>query len=224
MNIIITGASKGIGLELCQLALSQGNSVCAAARTATQSQGLLKLSQEFGTKLILVDLDVTSEKAPEQLLAAVQAWPQVDLLLNNAGVLDQSDDPKALMQSFQINSVAPFVITKALLGKLKKSTKPMVTQITSLMGSIADNSSGGYAGYRASKTALNMFNKCLSLDNPWLTAIVVHPGWVQTDMGGPSAPVKAVDSAKGIWQVIANAQKNSSSGQFFDYKGKSLPW
>ena len=224
MKVIITGASKGIGLELCRLALKQKFEVCAFARRATSSQGLKSLASEFGKNLQSFDLDVTSGDAPNRILHAIKAWNCVDVLINNAGVLERDETEESLMHSFRVNSVAPLLLTKALLPMLKLSGKPIVANITSRMGSISDNDSGGYYGYRASKTALNMFNKSMAIDNPWLTAIVIHPGWVQTDMGGSDATVPAPDSAKGIWNVIETARKNASSGKFFDYKGEALPW
>src|SRR5262249_2933625 len=122
-----------------------------------------------------------------------------------------------------VNSVVPFEMTQALLPYLKKSKQPKVIHITSLMGSIEDNSSGGYYAYRASKAALNMINKSLTRDHSWLTSVVMHPGWVQTDMGGPQAPTSTRDSAQGIWQVI-NGLGSEKSGHFYDFKGKELPW
>ena len=225
MKVIITGASKGIGLELCRVALQKKFEVCAFARNASSSLGLKKLSSDFGENLQSFDLDVTSGEATNRILNAIKSWNCVDILINNAGVLEQDVTEEALMHSFRVNSVAPLLLTTALMPLLKASEKPVVASITSRMGSITDNGSGGYYGYRASKTALNMLNKSIAIDNPWLTAIVIHPGWVQTDMGGSAAPVAAVDSAQGIWNVIETARKkNSSSGNFFDYMGEVLPW
>ncbi len=224
MKVIITGASKGIGLELCHVALQKKFAVCAFARHASSSPGLKKLSADFGENLQSFDLDVTSGDAANRILNAIKAWNCVDVLINNAGVLEQDTTEEALMHSFRVNSVAPLLLTTALMPLLKTSNKPVVANITSRMGSISDNGSGGYYGYRASKTALNMLSKSVAIDNPWLTAIVIHPGWVQTDMGGSAAPVPAADSAKGIWNVIETARKNSSSGKFFDYMGEALPW
>jgi NAD(P)-dependent dehydrogenase (short-subunit alcohol dehydrogenase family) len=224
MNVVITGASKGIGLELCNVALTQGHQVCAVSRTATQSPGLKKLLSDFGKNLRTLDLDVASPTAGLQVLKAVKDWTGVDLLINNAGILDTSALEESLMNSFRVNAVAPFLLTQALLPKLKEAQKPAVLQITSRMGSIDDTQSGGHYGYRASKAALNMFNKCIAVENPWLVANVVHPGWVQTDMGGASAPVKPAESARGIWQVLENARVTGVSGSFFDYQGNKLPW
>jgi len=127
------------------------------------------------------------------------------------------------MQSYQINTIAPFLMTKELLPLLKKSKAAKAVHVTSKMGSIDDNTSGGYYGYRSSKSALNMINKSLSIDNPWLSTIVIHPGWVKTDMGGSGAAVEVADSASGIWKVINNLT-TKDSGQFFDFTGKKINW
>lgn len=224
MNVVITGASKGIGLELCHVALNDGHDVLAVARTATKSKGLTSLSADYKGKLSILDLDITDSSAPAQILKSTENWSAIDILINNAGMLDMAFDEKALLNSFRVNAIAPFLLAQALLPRLKKSAAPVLTQITSKMGSIEDAKSGGHYGYRASKAALNMFNKCLAVENPWLSAIVLHPGWVQTDMGGASAPVKVQDSARGIWTVTEAAKDKSYSGKFFDYEGNALPW
>lgn len=224
MNIVITGTNRGIGLELCRLALKTGHQVCAVSRQPSRSPALQELKQEFASKLIILDLDVTSASAGETLVSALAGWPFVDLLINNAGILEQEFSIETMMKSFQVNSVAPLMLTQALLPLLKLSPEPKVAQITSRMGSIADAKSGGYYAYRASKAALNMLNKCLAVDNPWLTALVLHPGWVKTDMGGSSAPVEPKDSAAGLWKVIGQSKKQTDSGHFYDYQGQSIPW
>lgn len=91
------------------------------------------------------------------------------------------------------------------------------------MGSIASNTSGSHYAYRASKAALNMISRSLSLDHDWLTSVVVHPGWAQTDMGGPQATVPVADSARGIWRLATGARRQDS-GRFFDYQGTELTW
>ena len=224
LNVIITGASKGIGLELCRLALTEGHHVLAVARTASQSTGLKKLTSDFSSNLISLDLDITATSSRQKILSEIKNWQSVDLLINNAGVLDESQSEEALLNSFRLNAIAPFLLTESLVPKLKQGSKPVVAQITSRMGSIAEVTSAGHCGYRASKAALNMFNKSLALENKWLTALVIHPGWVKTDMGGPEAPVTAFDSARGIWNVIDVAREKSQSGQFFDYRGRPIPW
>jgi NAD(P)-dependent dehydrogenase (short-subunit alcohol dehydrogenase family) len=224
MNVVITGAGRGIGLELCRAALVRGDRVFGISRQPQKSEGLQNLLQEFADRLQVVALDVTAVDAGEKILSGLKDWKSIDVLINNAGILDESMSPQSLMHSFQVNSIAPLLITQSLLPKLKLSSNAVVAQITSRMGSIADANSGGYYGYRSSKTALNMFNKCLAMDNPWLTALVIHPGWVKTEMGGASAPIEPKDSAAGIWKVIQEAKTSKKSGHFQDYKGNPIPW
>jgi NAD(P)-dependent dehydrogenase (short-subunit alcohol dehydrogenase family) len=221
MNIVITGASRGIGLELARQALQKGHTVFAVARQPQASAELQTLKEKSGTALQLFEADLENDAAPSQIAAAV-AWTQVDLLINNAGVYAKGETTEDFLNSFRINSVAPYQVTRALLPKLKKAQTPKVVQITSLMGSIEDNQSGGSAAYRASKSALNMLNKTLSIDEPEVTMIVVHPGWVQTRMGGKSATT-VEESASGIWKVIDRITLKDT-GAFFDFEGDRLPW
>ena len=179
--------------------------------------------RELSGQVKVVETDVTAVDATEQILRAAKDWDHVDVLINNAGIMTEGETMDDFLTSFQINSVAPFLITKALLPLLKKSKSPKVVNITSLMGSIADNGSGGYYAYRASKAALNMINKSLADDFRWLTTVVVHPGWVKTAMGGPNALVETLESASGIWTVIDGLTLDQS-GHFYDYLGKELPW
>lgn len=223
MNVVITGASRGIGLELTRQLLEHGDEVVALARRPSASANLAALKDKFGGRLLLVDVNLKDPDMQERVVAAVQSWPAVDLLINNAGILLQGERLEDFLESFHVNSVLPFYLTQALLPKLRASQRPRVVQLTSKMGSIADNASGGHCAYRASKTALNMLNMCLARDNSWLTTIVIHPGWVKTDMGGTAAPVEPADSAAGILRV-AMELKPAQSGQFFDYQGKPLPW
>jgi NAD(P)-dependent dehydrogenase (short-subunit alcohol dehydrogenase family) len=223
MNVIITGASRGIGLELTRQTLSKGDQVLAVARQPKNSPGLGELLKKYPQKLQVLTADMTDPEVTEKILSAAKAWTHVDILINNAGIFREGKNPEDFQASFHTNAVAPFLVSQALLPQLKKSAHGRVVQITSQMGSIADNSSGGYSAYRASKAALNMLNKCLTVENPWLTAIVIHPGWVKTDMGGKSAPVEPVDSAAGIWKVI-HELRHEDSGNFFNFRGETLPW
>lgn len=224
MNILITGTSRGIGLELLKVALNQGHQVFAVGRKLESKPELQELIKSYGTKLNLISADLGNPEAPEQIANQVSGKiPELDLLINNAGVMHSGETEKDFLDSFKINSVVPFLMTKALFPLLKKSKNPKAVHVTSLMGSIQDNSGGGYYAYRASKTALNMINKSLSIDQPWLTTIVIHPGWVKTDMGGPQAPTLPKDSAQGIWKVLSELNKTDTAG-YFDFTGKKLPW
>lgn len=222
MYIVITGTSRGIGLELVRYALRKDYHVIAVARTPTESPDLVDLSKQF-EKLQIVAVDINTKGALEIIKAAVSNWPRVDVLINNAGVYLRDESIEDFEKSFLTNSIMPLFITKTLSGKLERAVRPVTVQITSQMGSIHDNTSGGSYSYRASKTALNMLYKSLSVDEPWLISLLVHPGWVQTRMGGQGAPTSPDESAKGIWKIIDTATE-SQSGTFIDFRGKSLPW
>lgn len=223
MNIVITGTNRGIGLELTRQALAKGHTVLAVARKPDESAGLQELRAQHADRLQTLAVDLKHPEAPAKIQSAVKAWPAVDILVNNAGIMRSKTTVEDFLESFHVNSVVPYLVTEALLPQLKKSRSPKAVHMTSLMGSIDDNGSGGYYAYRSSKTALNMINKSLSIDHDWLNTIVMHPGWVQTDMGGSGAPTPPSESAAGIWKVVENL-RTEDSGSFFDFRGKRLPW
>ena len=223
MKTVITGTSRGIGLELTKQALENGDQVMAYARNPQGSRQLMQLEREYPQLLSVAAVDVASADAAEKIISTLKSWSHVDTLINNAGILTQGTSRQDFLDSFTTNSIAPFEIATALLQWLKKSASAKVVNVTSLMGSVEDNDSGGYYAYRSSKCALNIINKSFSLDHKWLTTVVIHPGWVQTDMGGRGAPTSAEESALGIWTVTRNL-KLSNSGEFCDYRGKQLSW
>ncbi len=222
MYVVITGTSRGIGLELTKYALSKGHHVLAIARKPEASSSLVEL-QRSNIKLELMTLDLLDKDAHNLIAKRVGSWPQVDVLINNAGIFEKDQTIEDFEKSFLTNSIKPFFITRALLPLLKKSKQPVSLQITSMMGSITDNTSGGSYSYRASKAALNILFKSFSIDEKWLISLLVHPGWVQTRMGGESAPVSVQDSAQGIWKLIDEA-KLSQSGSFMTYRGQTIAW
>lgn len=223
MNVLITGTSRGIGLSLTEQALAAEANVIAIARNPRDSKGLQDLKAKFEERLNIIEADLMESKSIEVITHAVKSQGGLDILINNAGIMRPGETMDDFMESFKVNSVVPYMLTTALKPYLQKSKDAKAAHISSLMGSVQDNSGGGYYTYRASKAALNMINKSLSIDLPWLTTLVLHPGWVQTDMGGSNAPVQPEQSAKGIWQLIDQANKEQS-GQFYDFRGKNLPW
>jgi NAD(P)-dependent dehydrogenase (short-subunit alcohol dehydrogenase family) len=228
MNFLITGAGRGIGLELTQFALEAGHTVYALVRDPNNARTLYQLKKTNTELLHILQADVT-------VLSQIQAVQNqfsdisIDVLINNAGVLLDDEipfaqvTPEQMQETFSVNSFAPVFVTQTFLPNLKKSKSAKLINITSLMGSIEDNSSGGYYAYRMSKTALNMFTKSFAIDHPNITALTLHPGWVRTDMGGARAPLLPRESARGLFRIILEAT-NGQSGLFLDYTGKRLSW
>jgi len=223
MNIFITGAGRGIGLALTQLAIEEKSTVFALVRNLAKSDALVSLQKKNPQQLQILSGDVTDPQLPQMLKDFLGASTSLDCLINNAGILQRTDTREDFLESFRVNAIAPFHITQALLPHLRRSSAPRVAHLTSAMGSIAENSSGGSVAYRASKAALNMIHKNIALANPWLISIALHPGWVQTEMGGSSAPVAPLESARSLWKMILNAEANST-GRFYDFRGREIPW
>lgn len=222
-SILITGATRGIGLELLRTLASQGNSVIGTVRKADDAA---RVKAAGGTPELL---DVEDESSIEALGARLATTP-LDVLVNNAGIsmacgtLAELKSADAI-RNFRVNSVGPLLVTRALLPSLRAGKSRQVVQISSIMGSLGSETGGGSYNYRTSKSALNMMNQCLSkeLAGEGFACIVLHPGWVKTDMGGQKAPLTPEQSATGIAKVIGGLTK-ADNGRFVDYTGKALPW
>ena len=226
--IFITGVNRGIGFFLTKELLKRGHSIIGTYRKASDNNNLQKLKSAFPKTLNLTCLDVKAIEEDE-LTRYLNSFKAVDILINNAGILDCGNVPfeklqiDDLLHSIEVNTLGPMKITQLLLPKLSESASPRVFHMTSQMGSIADNQSGGYYFYRISKASLNMFNKSFSQDYPNIPSIVIHPGWVRTDMGGNHAPISPEIAAINISDLILTAN-NLISGNFYNYKGEILPW
>lgn len=216
---LITGANRGIGFALTQEYLAQGWHVIAVCRTSSPELSATKAQ-------VVADIDVTNEAAVRELAAILQGV-KIDLLINNAGIL-QTDhlgdiDYHYVTQQFLVNAQAPLQVTEALLGNLSDGAK--IAFITSRMGSIADNTSGGYYGYRMSKAALNAAAKSLSLDvkSRGIAVAILHPGYVQTAMVNFGGDISATESAKRLSKRIAELDLRNTGG-FWHSNGDKLPW
>lgn len=225
-KVLITGAGRGIGLALTQEFAQHGYQVLATYREAKSAQKLLDFAKN-NSQVTLSTVDVADEKTFAPLKEQIKKMGPFDILINNAGIIGDKArsilelNMQTVSQVLQVNTLGPMQITRLALPHLTKNAT--IAQISSLMGSIADNASGAYYDYRMSKAALNMFNMSLSKEFPNMTCLTLHPGWVQTDMGGAGATVTVPDCARGLFKVIASANP-SQSGQFIDYTGKRLPW
>jgi NAD(P)-dependent dehydrogenase (short-subunit alcohol dehydrogenase family) len=227
MNILVTGSSRGIGREFVEQYLDDSKVEKVWAVTQNPS-ALAALIESHSGRLHVISASLDKDESIVRLRDALRGHT-LDLLINNAGTYitepSQFSEVKfeTLEKTFSVNVGTAFRATQACLDSLKRSKSPIVVQVSSLMGSIADNASGGSYGYRISKVALNMFNKSFSVDHPGITAVVVHPGWVKTDMGGTQAPTLPQESVAGLRKKIATLTLKES-GCFYDYQGDELPW
>ena len=228
MNIVITGANRGVGLALTRAWLGLGATVYATARNVAEAQELFGLAQKHPKTLRVLALDVTSDVSVKAFASAL-GNTVVDVLVNNAGIIGERTNltesrASDILHVFDTNAVGTLRVTQALLARVSKKTGKLIN-ITSQMGSIADNTSGGSYAYRMSKAALNMANKSLSVDlaNAGILSVVVHPGWVATDMGGHNAPTPPSQSAANIIALTERLTMNDT-GKFFHADGRELPW
>jgi NAD(P)-dependent dehydrogenase (short-subunit alcohol dehydrogenase family) len=217
---VVTGANRGIGLALTAALRKKGHTVLAACRNSSQELDALGVEVASG-------VDVSDDEGIARLHAAV-GERTVDLLINNAGILVWGDtlgslDVEGIRRQFEVNALAPLRVTQALRPSLRKGSK--VAFITSRMGSIADNSSGGAYGYRMSKAALNMAGKSLAEDlkSDGIAVAILHPGMVKTDMIRGHGQVEPADAAAGLLSRI-EALTLATTGGFWHQNGESLPW
>ena len=218
---LVTGANRGIGLELAMQLLDSGYNVHATYRSSRGG-----LDEINNSALSIHQMDVRSK---EQISSVIQTIDSLDLLINNAGIADghwqsiSEIDMEQALEVLNVNAISPVLVTQLALPKLSNQSK--VVMVSSLMGSISDCQSGRSYAYRASKTALNMFSMAMKneLEEMGVSLLIIHPGWVETDMGGPNAPLSKVASVRGIIQRISE-QNMSMSGRFVQFDGTPVEW
>ncbi len=223
MTVLVTGANRGIGLEMARQFEARGMHVIGTARNPESAEALK------ATGVRVEQLDVTDADSIAGLARRLQGV-KIDMLVNNAGISGhtaasfEETDFTQIGQTFAVNTLGPMRVTQALLPNLKAGRHKTVIQMSSVMGSIERNR-GGYYGYRASKAALNMMNSSLALElgEQGFTCVVMHPGWVQTDMGGAGADIPVDVSVKGLLDVFAGLGPEDN-GKFYDYQGQAIPW
>jgi NAD(P)-dependent dehydrogenase (short-subunit alcohol dehydrogenase family) len=218
-KILVTGANRGIGLEFCRQLQARGDDVIAVCRQASPEL------QKLGVRT-LEGIDVSQVEDVARLSHQLQG-AKLDVVINNAGILVRDSlermDFEAIARQFEVNAIAPLRVATALLGQLADGAK--IITITSSMGSIAENTSGSYYGYRMSKAAVNMAMKSLSEDlkERGISVMVLHPGYVATDMTSHQGPVSPADAVKGLLARIDELEL-SASGSFRHAQGREIPW
>ena len=221
-RVVITGANRGIGLELVKQLLDLGFRVYATHRS-----DMGELASLNNQNLSIHQMDVRDPTAIEELSNSIDG--KIDLLINNAGVADgrwqsiSEIDMQHALEVIEINSIAPVLVTQKLLNHM--SDDSTIVMMSSLMGSISDCMSGRSYAYRASKTALNMFSIAMKneLESQGISILIMHPGWVETDMGGPHAPLSVEESVRGIIQRIEE-QNLEMTGRYVQFDGTPIEW
>lgn len=227
-HMLITGANRGIGLEHTRVLLSRGWHVSAACRNPDKASDLKALDPGDG-RLQILAYDAGRADAAGALKDAVKG--PIDILFANAGVFGPENqsfgnsDFDAITQTLQVNAIAPLRLAEAFADQVAQSQLKVVALQSSRMGSIADNTSGGYYAYRASKAALNAIGKSLSHDlKPrGIITLIFHPGWVKTDMGGTGASLTVNECVEAQLDLIARANP-AMNGRFFHVSGEDLDW
>lgn len=226
-SILITGANRGIGFEFLQHYAKEGWEVFAVVRN-TEQEHFKNLVSQF-ENITPIQLDV-ADFSNYTILENIFKNRSLDVLLNNAGTSGEKNQTIGNInaENFQnvltINTIAPIMLTQTLYSALQKGQEKLIVNITSRMGSIADNTSGRSYAYRTSKAALNCLMHSLQIDieNEGFKVLLLHPGWVKTDMGGDNAAIDCKTSIEAMCQLIAKA--HTLPEQFYHYEGKTLPW
>ncbi len=242
-NALVTGANRGIGLEFVRQLLAAGDHVIATCRHPGKATALNSLAGEHPGRLHVLPLDVADAKSRASLIHDLPLVlgddGRIDLLLNNAGVLHSGErfghvEQAVLEDSLRINAMGPFLLAQALAHLLTdvveaaddaEPSRTVIANISSQLGSITHTTRFGTPSYAISKAAQNMASALLAqtLADRGIVVLALHPGWVQTDMGGAQAQVTPADAVSGLLRVIGTASP-AQSGGFFDWRGEPLPW
>lgn len=229
-NVLVTGANRGIGLEFARQYCREGRTVFGTVRDRSEAEELRALPEEGSGSVQVLEADLLEPDTLDEVRDEVARHDEgLDLLVNNAGTYGSREGFEDLTDVdlrtvFDVNCVGAFRVTRRFLPLLEEAGGNVVF-ITSLMGSIEDNQSGGAYPYRISKAALNMLGRTFAEDyrSRDVHALLLHPGWVQTRMGGEEAPVPVDESVAGMRRVIDRLDE-SMSGAFYGYDGEPRPW
>jgi len=223
-TVLITGANRGLGLEFARQYAEAGWKVIGTARKPAEATDLA----ELGVRVM--QLDVSDAESVAKLAAVLEDQP-IDLLINNAGMANRDGMDfetlgfDGIERVLAVNTIGPMRVTRALLPNLRAGDGKQIVHISSGLGSIEENTDGGFYGYRESKAALNMFNRSLAWNykDEGFTCVVVSPGWVRTDMGGPEANLSPEESITGMRKVIAGLTADDT-GTFQAWDGNNRKW
>jgi NAD(P)-dependent dehydrogenase (short-subunit alcohol dehydrogenase family) len=224
MDVIVTGPNRGIGLELVRQLIARGDTVEAACRRPEEAREL----RATGARLHAVDI---ADGASVAAFARALAHRPIDLVINNAGIYGdprqrlENFDFASATRTFEINALGALRVSQAFLPHLRRGTGKKLAHISSVLGSLTSTMAPDNLAYRMSKAALNMISRSIAFElrDDHIISIVVHPGWVRTEMGGPNAPTTASEAARAILAQI-DAAKLSESGEFLDTKGARCAW
>jgi len=228
-TVLITGSNRGIGLELVHQYAAQGWQVLACCRRPDQATALNRLGEQF-PDITIYALDVTQQVQVQKFAVHLQDCP-IDILFNNAGIYGPDDaifgntDEARWLECLHTNVIAPMKMMEAFSTHVAASKHKLIAAMSSKMGSMADNGSGGSYIYRSSKAALNAVMKSAAIDLAprGMKVAILHPGWVQTDMGGPNAEITVAESVSRMREILGTITAENS-GTFFDIDGSIIPW
>ena len=228
-HILITGANRGIGLGFVKKYIEKNVHLTCTTRDISGSKELLAYKEKYPDNMEIFELDLLKDNAALTLANFIKDRP-IDILINNAGVGSSNQHFRAVslnpwLEVLKVNLIAPLLITQAIIKNVKISSAKKIYFLSSQLGSIEDNKSGGMYIYRSSKSGLNQVMKSLSIDLKayGITVVSLHPGWVKTDMGGANAPVSIDESVEGMIRVI-EITDIKDTGKFLNYHGRELPW
>ena len=237
-TLLLTGANRGIGLELMKQFTPLGWTIHATCRDPSTATELRQIADGAGGRVTIHKLEATDHGQIEALGKTLSGAP-IDILFNNAGVMEAKQRPYADMAGSQtidtldwddwmgvmrINVMAPARMSEVFADHVARSERKVIAFVSSIMGSIT-STTGTWIHYRSSKTAVNMMMRSMAADlrDRGITTVAIHPGWVRTSMGGPTAAVAPEDSAAGICKVITGVTP-AHNGHFLTFDGKELPW
>jgi NAD(P)-dependent dehydrogenase (short-subunit alcohol dehydrogenase family) len=229
-SVLITGANRGLGLEFARQYLVDGWLVYATCRDPSSASELQKLAPGSGGKLKILAMDVTDLESVRKAAADLDGEP-IDLLLNNAGVGGPRGqtlgniDYDAWAKVLDANTLGPLRVAEAFVEHVARSQRKLIVTLTSGMGSIGDNTSGGAFAYRSSKAAVNMVMRSLAVDLApvGITCLVINPGWVRTDMGGPHGTQSPAENIAKLRRLIDSLEP-AHSGKFINHDGREFAW